>query len=164
MTNREYFIQTWNSETAATLRLLNAVPDKNHTWRPDPKARTGIELAGFVAMHAPILATLVEKGEVKGGPMDPPKNMREAIGPFADMIPQVEKALKGIDEKSWEQKTGHIYGPNGKPFMTAPIGVLAWSTLFDLIHHRGQLTTYIRPMGGKVPSVYGPSADDPGPM
>ena len=46
--------------------------------------------------------------------------------------------------------------------MTGPIGSLAWATLFDLIHHRGQLTMYIRPMGGKVPSVYGPSADDPG--
>jgi uncharacterized damage-inducible protein DinB len=36
-----------------------------------------------------------------------------------------------------------------------------WLALFDAVHHRGQLTTYIRPMGGKVPSVYGPSADSP---
>lgn len=37
-----------------------------------------------------------------------------------------------------------------------------WGFLFDAVHHRGQLSTYLRPMGGKVPSIYGPSADDPG--
>lgn len=42
------------------------------------------------------------------------------------------------------------------------VGGLLWLALFDAVHHRGQLSTYIRPMGGKVPSVYGPSADDPG--
>ena len=42
------------------------------------------------------------------------------------------------------------------------VGGLLWLALFDAVHHRGQLTTYIRPMGGKVPSVYGPSADDSG--
>ena len=42
------------------------------------------------------------------------------------------------------------------------VGGFVWGFLFDLIHHRGQLTTYLRPMGGKVPSIYGPSADDSG--
>ena len=42
------------------------------------------------------------------------------------------------------------------------VGAFVWGFLFDLIHHRGQLTTYLRPMGGKVPSIYGPSADDSG--
>jgi uncharacterized damage-inducible protein DinB len=37
----------------------------------------------------------------------------------------------------------------------------AWFTLFDLIHHRGQLSTYLRPMGSTVPQIYGPSADEP---
>ena len=42
------------------------------------------------------------------------------------------------------------------------VGQMVWGMLFDAIHHRGQLSTYLRPMGGKVPSIYGPSADDPG--
>ena len=37
---------------------------------------------------------------------------------------------------------------------------LAWGVLFDLIHHRGQLSTYLRPMGSTVPAIYGPSADE----
>ena len=42
------------------------------------------------------------------------------------------------------------------------VGGLLWIALFDVVHHRGQLSTYIRPMGGKVPSIYGPSADEAG--
>jgi uncharacterized damage-inducible protein DinB len=37
----------------------------------------------------------------------------------------------------------------------------AWGFLFDIIHHRGQITTYLRAMGAKVPQVYGPTADEP---
>jgi uncharacterized damage-inducible protein DinB len=44
--------------------------------------------------------------------------------------------------------------------MEQPIGDFLWLFFFDAIHHRGQLSTYIRPMGGKVPSIYGPSGDE----
>ena len=42
-----------------------------------------------------------------------------------------------------------------------PASPMAWSFLFDLVHHRGQITTYLRPMGSTVPQIYGPSADEP---
>jgi uncharacterized damage-inducible protein DinB len=42
-----------------------------------------------------------------------------------------------------------------------PASPMAWSFLFDIVHHRGQITTYLRPMGSKVPQIYGPSADEP---
>ncbi len=38
---------------------------------------------------------------------------------------------------------------------------MPWSFLFDIVHHRGQITTYLRPMGSAVPQIYGPSADEP---
>jgi uncharacterized damage-inducible protein DinB len=44
--------------------------------------------------------------------------------------------------------------------MEKPIGEWLLFVLFDAIHHRGQLSAYIRPMGGKVPAIYGPSADE----
>ena len=49
-----------------------------------------------------------------------------------------------------------------KLYMEQPLGTFLWYFFFDAIHHRGQLSTYIRPMGGKGPSIYGPSGDDPG--
>jgi uncharacterized damage-inducible protein DinB len=51
---------------------------------------------------------------------------------------------------------------NGEDMWKTTKGEMAWGFIFDLIHHRGQLATYIRPMGGKVPAIYGPSADSNG--
>ena len=50
----------------------------------------------------------------------------------------------------------------GNPVWEDTVGELVWGHLLDGIHHRGQLSTYLRPMGSKVPSIYGPSADDSG--
>ena len=50
----------------------------------------------------------------------------------------------------------------GQLYREAPVGEFLWYLFFDAIHHRGQLSTYIRPMGGQVPSIYGRSGDDPG--
>ncbi len=81
---------------------------------------------------------------------------------FPATLPKVEKLVKGIDDKTWDGKIGHPLRPGRKGVPVRAAGRMVWFTLFDLIHHRGQLSTYIRPMGGKVPSIYGPSADDPG--
>jgi uncharacterized damage-inducible protein DinB len=162
MTSREAFVMMWGMEVAATKRVLAAVPEKNVTWKPDPKSRSAIELTAFVAGHSFVLATILETAQFKAGPMEPPKSMKEAAGMFDAMLPKVDAALKSVDERSWEGKTATLYAPDGKVMQSAPLGGLAWFTLFDLIHHRGQLSTYIRPMGGRVPSIYGPSADDPG--
>jgi uncharacterized damage-inducible protein DinB len=70
---------------------------------------------------------------------------------------ELEKALASVDDAKWEQDCGMYFG--GKLIRTAPVGETAWDFLFDAIHHRGQLTAYLRPMGGKVPPVYGPTAD-----
>jgi uncharacterized damage-inducible protein DinB len=165
MTNRESFMQTWAMESASTQRVLTAVPEKNLTYRPDPKARTGIELEAFVAGHAYVMLSLIETGEIKAGaPMTPPTSAKEAAGMFTGTLPKLEKALKGLDDKAWDQKDAKITGPDGTVLQSGSLGRMVWFTLFDLVHHRGQLSTYIRPMGGKVPSIYGPSADDPGTM
>jgi uncharacterized damage-inducible protein DinB len=165
MTNRESFLQTWAMESATTLRVLNAIPEKNLTYKPDPKSRTGLELTAFVAVHAYVLLSLIETGELKAGESMPtPKTAKEAAGSFPATLPKLEKALKALDDKSWDQKTAKITAPDGKVLRSGSLGMMVWSSLFDLIHHRGQLSSYIRAMGGKVPSIYGPSADDPGSM
>jgi uncharacterized damage-inducible protein DinB len=162
MTSRESFLLMWDLEKAATQRVLAAVPEKDLNWKPDPKSRSAIELSAFVAAHAPILTRFLETGEVKAAPMAPPKSIREAAGMFTASLPGVEKALKSVDEKTWDTKMATLYDEKGKVMQSAPLGGMIWFTLFDLIHHRGQLSTYIRPLGGKVPAIYGPSADTSG--
>jgi len=82
------------------------------------------------------------------------------------MIAAYEKAhrelvprLREVDETSWHQKLTQFV-VDDKVFFESSMGRMFWLGLFDAIHHRGQLTVYIRPMGGKVPAIYGPSADD----
>ncbi len=61
---------------------------------------------------------------------------------------------------AWEHKGQFI--EEGHLVMEGPLREILWLLLFDAVHHRGQLSTYIRPMGGRVPSIYGPSADESG--
>jgi uncharacterized damage-inducible protein DinB len=72
----------------------------------------------------------------------------------------VNERLERLDAAKWESKGRFLMGD--APAWEDSVEAFFWGFLFDSIHHRGQITTYLRPMGGKVPSIYGPSADDPG--
>jgi uncharacterized damage-inducible protein DinB len=65
-----------------------------------------------------------------------------------------------MDDASWNKPAEFYY--QGKVVSNRPAGEFIWFCLFDAIHHRGQLSAYLRPMGGKVPAIYGPSADEEG--
>ncbi len=62
-----------------------------------------------------------------------------------------------MDDATWEAPGRFLL--DGRVVYEYPRRDLAWMLLFDGLHHRGQLSTYLRPMGGKVPSIYGPSGD-----
>jgi len=68
--------------------------------------------------------------------------------------------LSGLDDLVWNRPAWLTRGEQ-EIVLRDSVGGLLWLALFDAVHHRGQLSTYIRPMGGKVPSIYGPSADSP---
>ena len=65
-----------------------------------------------------------------------------------------------LDDASQNRNAQFLY--QGQVVMEKPMMEFLWDFMFDAIHHRGQLSAYLRPMGGKVPSIYGPSADDTG--
>ncbi|HLH31642.1 MAG TPA: DinB family protein [Terriglobia bacterium] len=69
--------------------------------------------------------------------------------------------LNSLDDNLWNHPAWIVRGEQ-EILLKDTVGGLLWLALFDAVHHRGQLSTYIRPMGGKVPSIYGPSADSPG--
>ncbi len=70
-------------------------------------------------------------------------------------------ALERVEEQTWNERLTQFV-MDGRVYFEVPLGEMFWLGLFDAIHHRGQLSVYLRPMGGRVPSIYGPSADDPG--
>jgi uncharacterized damage-inducible protein DinB len=65
-----------------------------------------------------------------------------------------------LDDEAWGRTVRLLM--NGRSVWETTLGDMLFGFLFDAVHHRGQLSSYLRPMGGKVPSIYGPSGDDPG--
>lgn len=160
MTNREFCISRRKAEYPAFVRVLKALPQGRLDYRPDPKARNAAELAWVLAAEEAALASILDTGKVEWKDQTPPSTVDEIVTVFERESSAVTQRLEKLTEADW-QKTGQFI-VGGMPAWEAPISKMVWEFLFDAVHHRGQLSTYLRPMGGKVPSIYGPSADDPG--
>jgi len=165
MSNRKQaFLDTYDREHATTLRVLHAYPEEKLDLRPHPKLKTARELAWVFALECG-LGTKVwhdefAQGVPSGGAPPPPP------GNWSDLIAGVEKSNRDfrqlVDSASEDDLSKTVH------FFTAPktMGAMSrhdwiWFLLHDQIHHRGQLSIYLRMADGKVPSIYGPTADEP---
>jgi uncharacterized damage-inducible protein DinB len=160
MTDLEFCIARRKDELPAFLRVLKAIPAKRLDYRPDPKARTAAELAWLLASEEATLIGLLDSGVVEWKESPPPAGIDKIVASFERDSAAVNKRLEQINEAGWEKNVRLVMGGGGA--WEDSLAHMVWGFLFDAIHHRGQLSTYLRPMGGKVPSIYGPSADDPG--
>jgi uncharacterized damage-inducible protein DinB len=160
MTLLEFCIERRKAELPAFVRVLKAVPNDKRDYRPDPKGRTAAELAWMLAQSEAALVTLLDTGTIEWTPTPPPARVEEIVASFERDAANVNERLGRMDEAGWRKKGQFLMG--GSVVWEDAVGPMVWGFLFDSIHHRGQLTTYLRPMGGRVPSVYGPSADDTG--
>jgi uncharacterized damage-inducible protein DinB len=142
------------------LKVLKAMPQGRLEYRPDPKARTAAELAWVLAAEEAALVGLLDTGTIDWKDEKAPATVEEIVAAYERSANAVNERLAGLDEAGWEKKGRFLMG--GQVAWEDSIGEFMWGFLFDAIHHRGQLSTYLRPMGGKVPAIYGPSADDPG--
>ena len=160
MTSLEYCRKQRKQELAKFVNVLKAVPQGRRDYRPDPKARTAAELAWVLAAEEMALVSLLDTGVVEWKEAAPPARVEDIVAAFEKGAAAVNEKLDRLDEAGWA-KTGRFLMGDA-PAWEAPIEDFVWGFLLDAIHHRGQLATYLRPMGSKVPSIYGPSADDPG--
>jgi uncharacterized damage-inducible protein DinB len=83
---------------------------------------------------------------------------QDAAARYAKHASELVEALAKVNDQQWEQGMVELK-IEGKSFITIPRMNMMWFFFFDIIHHRGQLSSYVRPMGGKNPAVYGYSAD-----
>ena len=160
MSTREFCITRRKSETPTFVKVLKAVPQARRDYRPDPRSRTAAELAGLLAYEEASLLSLLDTGTVQWKDQPAPTNMADVVASFERSAQAVTERLERLDEKGWTRQGRFLM--EGAPAWEDTIENFVWGMFFDAIHHRGQLSTYLRPMGGKVPSIYGPSADDPG--
>jgi uncharacterized damage-inducible protein DinB len=160
MTHVEFCISRRKAEQPAFLRVLKALPADKLDYRPHPRSRTAAEVAWTIATEEADLATLLDHGKVDFKETTPAVTLADIVATYERNAAAVDERLKRVDESTWQKKGQFLMG--GVPVWETTIGEFAWGFLFDAIHHRGQLSAYIRPMGGKVPSIYGPSGDDSG--
>jgi uncharacterized damage-inducible protein DinB len=159
MTNYEFFRESLSHEIPAFVRVLKALPEGQLDYKPHEKNTAAGDLAWQLAMEIEHLVTLLDTGVVNFEPSARPP-LDAIVSDFEKSAAAVDERLKGVDQAKWDSPAD--FRMNGQSVWSANVQQLCWGYLFDMIHHRGQLTAYIRPMGGKVPSVYGPTADDNG--
>ena len=88
-----------------------------------------------------------------------PSDVKEILDAYDKHHAEATRVFHALDASGWERSIPMMY--QGSEVMRATGYENAWGFLFDIIHHRGQLSTYLRPMGSTVPQIYGPTADEP---
>jgi uncharacterized damage-inducible protein DinB len=149
---KSLFTEFWTNEAKTTARVLSRIPDGSD-YRPDPRSRTAQEIAWQVVCEEKMIIDALESGVASWAPPQMPATMTEVSAAYESQSPEIIRRWAALPAEKWD---GQIDFFGGK----RPASAMAWSFLFDIVHHRGQITTYLRPMGAKVPSIYGPSGDE----
>ncbi|HEY3279680.1 MAG TPA: DinB family protein [Gemmatimonadales bacterium] len=161
MSERERFLASWEREYPVTMKVLRAYPASKADLKPHPRARSATDLAWTFVFEG-FGASQAVDGEFKF----PPPDMPPKPGTWEGVVAECERGFRWLadkvrkaDESFLNTTVKTVTGPK----RTSDVRRLdfLWQTLMDMVHHRGQLTVYLRMADGKVPSIYGPSADEP---
>src|SRR5262245_58034972 len=162
-TPRQQFLDAFLTEHERTMRVLRAYPDDQTDFRPHERSRTAREIAWPLALGperlmVKALTTGFDWSKPPGRPPEAPATM----GAIADAVEEAHRkareALESADDAKLDGTVQFFVSP--KTLGDVRVLDFLWFLLFDHVHHRGQLSVYLR-MVGKVPSIYGPSGDTP---
>ena len=156
-TKAEALLPTLEREYGTTRRVLAALPDDKGDYRPHEKSMSAIELAQHIAFADMYFLSSLMKGEFKR----PDDSAMKTYDTPAKVVAMYEEQMPGLLEQ--------LRSVPGEA-LAKEIKFLAWTqpavdfmnfSLVHTVHHRGQMSVYLRLVGAKVPSIYGGSADEP---
>lgn len=153
MDEQALFRGFWITEAKTTQKVLARIPEGSE-YRPDPKSRTAQEIAWQIVCEEKMIIDALETGKAEWAPPPTPGTMKDVLTAYEKQSEGMESRWKALPAERWSGSLD-FFGSN------RPASPMAWSFLFDIVHHRGQITTYLRPMGSTVPQIYGPSGDEP---
>jgi hypothetical protein len=154
------FLDVYERELATTRRLLNELPTDKSDFRPHDRSNSAFALGWTFVVEGGLLLKGLKHEEVLGGGFGtPPGSWEGVLAGFDKKRDEVLAVLRDPTNPNLEGTVNFFTGP--KQMGQYSLDDFAWFMLFDHIHHRGQLSVYVRMAGGKVPSIYGPSADEP---
>jgi uncharacterized damage-inducible protein DinB len=160
----ELFLAELDRENARSRRALDQMPDGKADWKPHDRSMAFGYLSELVATIPNWVAMTITQDELDiapaGGPTkrDPLTTKADYVAALDKSVAAAKAALQGTNDEflmtNWKLLAG------GRTVMETPRHIVIRDTLNHLAHHRGQMTVYLRLLGAKVPSIYGPSADD----
>jgi uncharacterized damage-inducible protein DinB len=150
-------VKFWKKEAPATRKVISRIPE-GKDYRPDPKSRNAREIAWLIVTEEMLLADGLKTGVMEWKEIPTPATVKEILDTYDKHHDAVTATLEGLSAEQWARDVPFTF--NGQEVMKETGIDNAWAFLFDIIHHRGQLSTYLRPMGSTVPAIYGPSADE----
>ena len=160
---KQEFLETYDAEHARTMKVLNAYPTDRLDFRPHPKMKTARELA-FVFVLERYLGTRVwedyfAQNAPSGTPPAPPENWDELLAALEQANRDFRDLVSNASDDDLHHNVHFFSGPKTMGEISRKDWI--WFLLHDQIHHRGQFSVYLRMVDAKVPSIYGPSADEP---
>lgn len=161
MTISEMFLPEFDMEMASTRKILECVPEDKFTWKPHEKSFSLGRLASHVAEMAGWAAITVNQDSLELTPGQAPFNAASK----AELLEALEKnvaagraAIAGASDEHLAKIWKFIYGGH-EVFAMPRVAVLRGMVMSHMIHHRGQLSVYLRLLDVSIPGMYGPSAD-----
>jgi uncharacterized damage-inducible protein DinB len=162
VTTRDFAIATIEREAQTTRRVIAAIPEDKKNWKPDPKAKSADELAWHIAFNDVNMIESIARLSFMG--LDDETNTEEKLHPktIAEILKWHEANLPKVIGKLAAMTPEQLLTPIdffGAFKFPAFMYLEFWKV--HMVHHRGWLASYLRPIGSKVPSIYGGSADEP---
>jgi predicted enzyme related to lactoylglutathione lyase/uncharacterized damage-inducible protein DinB len=157
---KKFFPESYEREHATTLKVLRAFPVDQASFRPHERSNAALQLAWtFVLEERMMLLAINRESVVGSGFPAPPDSWEKVLDAFEEQHSRLLARLRAVGESEYGGTVTFFTGPH--QMGDIPVYAFLWAMLCDQIHHRGQLSVYLRMAGGKVPSIYGPSADEP---
>ena len=153
MDDKSLFTKFWTDESKTTRKVIARIPEGSD-YRPDPKSRTAQEIAWQIVCEEKMIIDALESGKAEWSPPPMPGTMKAVLEAYEQQSATLPARWKALANERWDGTLEFF----GQERQASP---MAWGFLFDIVHHRGQITTYLRPMGSTVPQIYGPSGDEP---
>ena len=157
---RTRYLETYRREVATTKKVLRAFPAERADLKPSERSNDAKALAFTFVVESAMALKVLRGEQLVGGAGFPkaPDTWEQTLAEFDRVTREMEAELANAP--------AHLEGT--VQFFTGPkqmgdytLEDFLWFMLHDQIHHRGQLSVYVRMAGGKLPSIYGPSADEP---
>jgi uncharacterized damage-inducible protein DinB len=153
---RSFLLPRYEKEAATTKSVIEAIPPDKGDYRPDPFAKSALELAWHIAAAERRFLEGIVNGGLDFAPMSRPDSLRNSADIARWYGEMSSRLLPQIQQLSLEQLS-KLLDFRGM-FQLSAVSFLQMA-MSHSVHHRGQLSTYLRPMGGKVPAIYGESYD-----